>query len=251
MSFGRRVLALVSLLGFLAGCGSSPPPYVPKAESLPAVVEAPKEKPFVEPDEDDYDALHNAGKAALEKKHYPEAIRYLAIAVRLSADPDTVESLHEARYQQRRAEGRDAVREKRLADAVNAYTAALAEKPGDKIAQTELDNASAELDTLFANHMKDGNQAIKQKKYALALKEFDAALSLKPSDGQALAGRKEAQNASDPARKAAYEMHMKAGQASMNRKKIGDAIAEFEAALREMPGDKAAQAALSKARGGK
>src|SRR5262249_11145712 len=117
----------------------------------------------------------------------------------------------------------------------------------------------------YQKWMKAGDDALKGKKYAEAVKAYDSALQNKPGDARAIAGKKQAQKALDDGKKpkpdpkgeeakkreAAYKAWMKQGDDAVKAKKYADAVKAYDNALKNKPGDlpainakKAAQKAL-------
>jgi len=105
----------------------------------------------------------------------------------------------------------------------------------------------------FEQHLANGQAALKDKKFAEAVKEFENALKAQPDDPAAAAALKQAQAALAVAvetAKADYDKHMKDGQAALKDKKYADAVKGFEDALKAIPDDAAAAAALKQAQKG-
>jgi tetratricopeptide (TPR) repeat protein len=198
----------------------------------------------------------NAGQAALKAQRYPDAIQNFQGALQLiPADPAATAALRDTNYAQNMAQGRQAVRDKKYADAVKAFEAALVVVPGDNAAQTELRQAQAALSAPtaeFNKYMKDGNALVQQKKYGEAVKTFELALKIKPDDATATTALQQARTAMAElsAKQAGYEKSMNEGQAALKARRFVDAVKGFEQALKDKPGDAAAQAALRQAQSG-
>jgi tetratricopeptide (TPR) repeat protein len=205
----------------------------------------------------DYDKYMKAGATAFKQKRYDEAARAYNDALRLyPGDSPATYALRDVSFAQHMADGEQAMRGKKFAEAVKAFEAALLLKPGDREAATELKQAQGALGTLsdrqlaeYEKHMKEGQTALQQKKYADAVKDFEAALKIKPGDVLAAASLQQAKaGISDTTAKLAeYEKNMKEGQAALKAKKYAEAVREFEQALQAKPGDQAATQALRQA----
>jgi len=149
-----------------------------------------------------------------------------------------------AAYQQLMAQGLTALRARRYADAVTAFTGALRLVPGDPDAAQGLSDAQAGLDRRlkkraeFDKQMRAGTLAYRRGSYADAVQAFEAAVQQDPDSAKANAALSQAR----------YAQHMSAGQAAMTARRYADAAAEFQAALDVAPGDARAMAALRQAR---
>jgi len=117
--------------------------------------------------------------------------------------------------------------------------------PAPKV-EPKKDPAPANAD--YTKHMKAGNMDVQQKKYADAVKEFEAALQIMPGDAAATAALKQAKAHVAEQATADFNKHMKNGQADMQAKKYPEAVKEFEAALAIRPADKDAKAQLDQAK---
>jgi tetratricopeptide (TPR) repeat protein len=88
---------------------------------------------------------------------------------------------------------RAAMKNRNYQGAVNAYNEALRLMPGDKTATAERAEAvKLQTQAAYDGWMKKGQEAMKAKKYADAVKAYDEALKLRPGDPQAVKGKKEA-----------------------------------------------------------
>jgi len=212
-------------------------------------------------------ALHMIeGNAALEAKKYVLAVKeFEAALIDAPGDLTAAAALKQAKamatqaavdadYALRMQAGQAFLQKKKYADAMVEFEAALQDKPGDPAAAAALKQARAMVDQAakdadFSKHMKAGATALQQKKYAEAIKQYEAALDDKPDSKDAAAGLKQAKAGADQAAKdAEYTKHMKNGQNLMAQKKYADAIQEFQAALQEKPNDQAATLALQQAK---
>jgi epidermal growth factor receptor substrate 15 len=206
------------------------------------------------------------GNAALEAKKYGDAMAaFQAALIDAPGDPTATATLKQAKalagaaaveadYNLQMQNGQALMQKKKYGEAVKAFETALQDKPGDTAATAALKQAQAMVDQAakdgdFNKHMKAAAAAMQQKKYAEAIKQYEAALDDKPDNKDATAGLKQAKAAADQAAKdAEYNKHMKNGQNLMAQKKYADAIQEFQAALQEKPGDQNATAALQLAK---
>ncbi len=245
-------------------------------------------------------ALRNvaAGKTSLGKKEYAEAAK--AFRAALSLEPDNAEAKRllaeaekmlaarpatpavdqkmkerEAAYGAAMQRGGEALKAKRYADAERAYDDALKQKPGDAAAikgkrdAVELAKQPAPpppVDPRKAAYQKamgDAKALAGQKKYAEAIKAYDAALAQMPKDPAATKERADAarllgeaskpKTAPPPPAKGAkdrqedYQLALSAGRAAMKNKNYSGAVNAYNEALRLMPGDKAATAERAEA----
>lgn len=205
----------------------------------------------------DYERLMQLGQAALRVKRFPDAIRAFGDALKVAPnDGAALAGLREASYSQNMTEGDAALRAKRFADAVREFQAALNDVPDDRNAMAGLKQAQAGLDAQqdrkedYDKHMRAGANAMQQRRFADAIREFENALREVPNDPNAMVALKQARaaQADNANREAEFNKRMRAGQQLMNNKKFADAAREFEAALQLMPNDREAQAALKRAR---
>jgi tetratricopeptide (TPR) repeat protein len=208
-----------------------------------------------------------AGKASLAKKQTAEAIKSFNAALNL--DPENAEARklladaqkspimpgdkdREEKYQLALGAGRDAMKKKNFAGAINAYNEALRHKPNDKIALAErdeaikLDRASKvpPVDTAmkarqegYKKAMDQARAAVKACDYAGAIKAFDQALTFMPKDPAATKERAEAVKLRT---EAAYTIWMQKGQDGLKARKLDEAARAFDEALKLKPGDAAA-----------
>jgi tetratricopeptide (TPR) repeat protein len=149
-----------------------------------------------------------------------------------------------AAYARFMTQGIDALRARRFADAARAFREALRILPGDPDAVQGLRDAETGLGPAagkqndFDRAMQAGAAALRQRKYADAVRAYGDALKILPDNADAQAGL----------HKAKYSQAMARGQQALLAPRIQDAIDAFEEALKEMPGDVAATAALRQAR---
>src|SRR5262249_10143274 len=141
---------------------------------------------------------------------------------------------------------------KKYAEALKAYDAALAQKPGDaaatagkRAAQAELDKPDPKVEeakrkeVAYQAAMKQAETLFETKKYAEAVKAYDAALLQKPGDVAAQNGRKAAIDAQTPKvdpnkdkqREEDFKLALSAAQAAMKQGKYQGAINAYNQAL--------------------
>jgi len=155
-----------------------------------------------------------------------------------------------------------AKQQQRYADAVKDYKAALALMPGNAEATAGLHDAEKGLQAAavartaddkrqadFKSFMQQGKDALAGEQYAQAVRAYEAALQLVPGDAAAVRALADAKGrlAKDEQEKkklAEYEDHMTAGRAAMVAQRYPDAVREFLAAQRRIPGDAAAARGL-------
>ena len=157
--------------------------------------------------------------------------------------------------------GDAALAEKQYEDAEKAFAAALKLAPADAAALKGLVAAQAALASVttakedaekrradVARLLKEGQAAMGDKQFALAVRLFDSARQLAPADTAIIKALAEAQAAADSDKDqkqklAEYQTHMDAGRAALAAQRYPDAIREFQAAQRLLPAD--VQAGLS------
>jgi tetratricopeptide (TPR) repeat protein len=246
-----------------------------------------------------------AGKASLGKKEYAEAAK--AFRAALSLEPENAEAKRllaeaekmlaakppapavdlkmkerEAAYGAAMQRGGEALKAKRYADAERAYDDALKQKPGDAAAikgkrdAVELAKQPAPpppVDPRKAAYQKAMGEAkalAGQKKYAEAIKAYDAALAQMPKDPAATKERADAArllaeaakpkmppppppatSAKDKQKEEDYKLALSAGRAALKNKNYLGAVNAYNEALRLLPGDKAATAERAEAMKGR
>jgi tetratricopeptide (TPR) repeat protein len=204
-----------------------------------------------------YNQLLTDADAALQARRLDEAGRLYQQAAELFPEDDgaknglrqvraALDTLRDAgaAYNRLMVTGAAAMRGRRFADAVLAYTEALRLVPGDPLAAQGLRDAQAGANRLarrglaLDRQLQAGAAALKQKQYADAVRAFKAALDLDPDNPAAL----------DGLRQARYADAMTEGWRALNAKRRQDAIRLFEDALKEKPGDPQATTALQQAK---
>jgi tetratricopeptide (TPR) repeat protein len=149
--------------------------------------------------------------------------------------------------------GEKALKARNYRGAMNSFREALRLLPGDAKAQAAFANAESLLraETMSADKLAaykkayaDGQALLKARKFAEALKAFDQALVAKPGDLDAIEGKRQAQEGMKPPttdpRKVAYDKAMTSARALVKAGKHAEALRDFDEALKQMPGDKAA-----------
>ena len=161
--------------------------------------------------------------------------------------------------------GDDALAKKDYAAAAKAYDAALALAPFDAAAKRGLilantalavDDKSnedkAERQAKYAKLMDQGKKALADKEWPDAVRAFESAVQVAPGDDAANKGLSDARTAlaalqNDKAKTADYLARMDAGRAALKAQRYPDAMREFLAAGRLVPGDKDADKGLQDA----
>ncbi len=221
-------------------------------------------------------AFADANKLAPQDPAVQQALRDLDRA-KAAAAQDAEKQKQQAAYQAAMKTGNAALTAKRYDEAVKAFTEARRLMPGDQAALTQLkaaekarDDVKAAADAAakqkqeeekrkadFTRLMTQGQTAMSAKKYAEAVTAFTAATKLQPGDkdaAKALADATKALEASKapPPNKpeqpkappAEYTKQMQAGAAAEQKQKYADAVKAYGEALRLVPKDPKATAAL-------
>lgn len=193
----------------------------------------------------------------------PEAVPVVARNPQPKEEPEVKESERRRLEADRRKfmslmiEAGTAMGTRRYADAAVAYEGALKLQPDDLDAAKGLSTARAALappienpndeqrKAEYANAMKQGQDALAAKQYAVAVRAYETALQFLPGDVAAIKSLSEAKDAlakddSEQKKLAEYRDHMAAGQAAMVAQRYADAVREYVAAQRLMPDDNAA-----------
>jgi tetratricopeptide (TPR) repeat protein len=229
----------------------------------------------------DLKRLLTQGNEALEKHHYSEAEKAFSDALALFPTDEAalkgliaarsgaaIESQSKGSQEQRKAEfnkyltqGKEAVALKKYAEAVDAFQSALNLIPGDPDASKLLADAKAALaleegtkktEADYQAHMEAARVAMINQRYADALREYLAALRIKPKDDAALKGQKQAEAQlgamqNKDQRTTAFNNLMDRGRTALAARRFDEAIDQFKAALNLMPNDPDAQRELSRA----
>jgi tetratricopeptide (TPR) repeat protein len=150
----------------------------------------------------------------------------------------------QAAYVQYMNAGATAMALRRWADAVAAYGAALRLVPNSVDATVGLAQAETNLARELKNRtaltqlLERGANQYRQGNYADSARAYKDALLIDPDNAIAIAGLRQAR----------YSEHMAAGNNNMRSKNYTTAMRDFEAALREVPGDPAATQSWQQAR---
>ncbi len=157
--------------------------------------------------------------------------------------PDPQE-IQDQLYDTYRNQGDALLRAGDLEGAERKFREALEYRPGDRYAANRLDDIEtqrAEQETAdeFASLIERGNQLCDDGRCAEAKVEFERALSLKPGDQQALAGIARANEAVSDAQQSdqRYQYFRGQGDTFMSQSNYNAAIASYENALEQKPGD--------------
>lgn len=158
-----------------------------------------------------HDALVVKAEQALNKKNFPDAVKFYREALELFPSEKTT--------------------------ATALATALVAEMEAKKVAE-ESEKRKKEIDRLLA----DGREAMKVKKYEIAIRAFEDARLLDVSNKDVRDALDEARNAQDKdkgdkKRKDDYEAHLAAAKAALKAEDFVGAAREAQAALRLMPDD--------------
>jgi tetratricopeptide (TPR) repeat protein len=205
--------------------------------------------------------LMSTARVALNDLKYAEAVKhYEAALVLYPTDRDARQGLEKAKTAAARQRARDykaamdAAREARRRQdhqaAINAFTRALQLVPGDKDAQGGLLAAQgARKKSDFEGFMARGKTAMTEKRFAEAVKHFEGAVALFPTDAEARKNLDAAKKASDGSARLDrdFARAMQAGKAALTAGKMDEAAKAFNAALVIKPNDAAARAGLNNA----
>lgn len=226
----------------------------------------------------EYTRLLAEGTAALERREYQLAEKAFTSAMQLApGDARAVQGLvaarsaldledRSARAEGQReeqldkmlAQGKEARKEGKLAEAVRLLQEASRLAPEDPRVGPELDQArkavadnEAEKKRLadYQAHMEAGRLAVIGERYADAIREYAAALQLLPDDDAALKARRQAEARLEAVqdlekRRAAYRDFLAQGQGAVRDRKLNDAVQAFQSALRLFPDDAEAKRQL-------
>jgi tetratricopeptide (TPR) repeat protein len=131
------------------------------------------------------------------------------------------------------AQGQLAMVERRYADAATAFNAALAISPTDPVALAGLAEIKRIADRKalrvieIANLFNGADQALKARQFSTAIKGYRDVLALDPDNVRAIEGLREAR----------YQKAILEGQQALAANRFADAVAFFDLALHEKPGD--------------
>lgn len=193
----------------------------------------------------------NKGKAALQAQNFDEAAREFTVALQLApGDLDATKGLKEAQagqtsrgsYNRYINDGKRALAGKDFRGAERAYGEALKLFPGDLTAKAGIQEAQIAArkyaKTIYDRMMRQGEQAFLNKRYDESIRSYREALRAMPNDATAMVKiQKVEELKQQSAKNAVYDKHMKAARAAVKAKRYSDAITEYNAALKERPGD--------------
>jgi len=206
----------------------------------------------------DYDAAMLQGNSSAQSLMFDIARAYYEQA--LQAYPDNADKVAAAKkavlqaetnivtYNQAIVLGKQFMKKKLYAAAMEQFNLALTLSPLDATASALLKEASDKLQDIKAAYDKAvtaGSRALDQKNFSEALKRFDEALQLAPGDVVATAGR---QKAEDGLHQQKFDAAVKAGDAAQQAKNYKEAVRQYEIALTEKPGDAIATGKLNQAK---
>ncbi len=207
------------------------------------------------------------GKKALAEQRFDDAIQSLNQALELAQlleieDAIIRDNLQKAKagraeriekaYRAAMDTGLAAFSKKDYQEAKKAYSEALRLKPDDNSAKDGLRAAQTHLDEIVAEAKKKqdferamtlAREAMKNKKHAEAVKYYEDALKILPTNSDAVDGRKVALKK----RHEDYELVMGAGVAALKKEDYQGALNSFNEALRLIPDDEDAKLGKRKA----
>jgi hypothetical protein len=259
-----------------------------QADAGVASMKTPPIDPKLTKQKADYDLAMSAGRDAVKKNNLPgaqnsfkealrivpgdkaatEALGSVERLLRMAQDAEVKkkqtadEMKRQAVYNGYMALGQSAMKAKKYAAALKAFTEALKVKPNDpaalqgqKEAQQGLKTPAVpprppvapkmtQRDADYLKAMTAAQTLLKANNYPGAVAALDLALKAKPGDPVATALRADAQKKAAAAAQQEYARWMAAGAALEKQKKWADAVAAYTAALGKMPGDARATAAL-------
>jgi tetratricopeptide (TPR) repeat protein len=219
--------------------------------------------------------LMERGQAALQAKHYSEAVSLLTQAQKLfPQDKPTIKALKAARLSL--AQGRqqygdlmekadEALQALRFEEAHRLYAKALEVLPDDPAAQRGRQAAADAIQNIAAGRaayvrfMLQGQEAMQTLRFFDAVRNFREALRLVPGDPSALRGLRDAEIALGPAALLAPVVTpplanlaglLATGKGALDQRKYADAVRAFTEALRIAPDNAQAQAGLHQAKYG-
>ncbi len=260
----------------LAGDAAKVLPDNPEAPALLRQIETGKSSAIAEIQqrEKDFTTALQAAKTALAGKKYDAAVKSFSEALRLKPDSKEAQNgLQEAQTTRAELERKKRLEDYKLAmdaasaavkkqnyqGAINSFTEALRLMPGDKTAQDGLQAAQTALKNTavdagkkeaFDKLITQAKQALAQQKPAEAVKHYQEALKLFPTDAAAktgLAVASKAETNQNKQRQEDYKLAMDAASAAIKKQNYQGAINSFNEALRLMPGDRTAQNGLQAA----
>ncbi len=168
-------------------------------------------------------------------------------------EPKAKSEQHQAEYAKALAEAQKALAEKQYEMALAALTRAegtivVDKQKAEKLRRQVLEAREEQRRLAYQQAMQTGRQALMAKKYDEAVRAFQMALSLNPSDPGALASLKTTQGAmssvAPKTRQDEYKLVMQAGRDAAQKQDLPRAITAFREALRLRPDDPEARGGL-------
>lgn len=168
------------------------------------------------------------------KNKIKDAIKEFETAVNLYPQNETAQNyLNEARtkydsmVQEPLENGKIALRDGRLSDAIKNFQAVLKIDPENEIAKRFLDKSKSLIDDNIKFNLKQGQQELHNRNYSKALEYFREVLNLDPNNKQAKAGV----DTSLKNLQGVVKSFVSKGIDLFNKKKYNSAIEQFEKAL--------------------
>ena len=165
------------------------------------------------------------------------------------------EELNRQLYQNYRDQGDVALRQGNLEEAQRKFEEALEYRPGDRYARNRLNEIEtrrreAEVEAEFQDLMAQGNALCEQGQCGEAVDEFQRALELKPGNQTAQEALAQAEEAREAAESKAerYQYFRGQGDTYLAQGNFDAAIASYENALEQRPGDQYTQQKIAEAR---
>jgi tetratricopeptide (TPR) repeat protein len=155
----------------------------------------------------EFDRLMGQARAAAAQNRHADAVKFYTSALNYFPadatarkgrdDAARAEKKQRDDYKLAMEAARDALNRKNYPGAINAFNEALRILPGDSAAQTGLQaarGAEQRAKQKFDQLMSQGRAAMAGKRFADAVRHFEAALRLKPNDAEASAGLRRARD---------------------------------------------------------
>ncbi|HWG44785.1 MAG TPA: tetratricopeptide repeat protein [Gemmataceae bacterium] len=220
-------------------------PRPPAPQPPPTLVEEPK-PPREDEDKrqaDEKQLAEQRRKLDEERRQLEEDKKLLDFARRMRK---AEEALKEKNFAEAEKGYRDAL--KLYPDNADAKSGLLAAKTSALAAEAVTTHTKEERqkrETEIARLMEQGKAAMGQKEFAAAVRAFTIAKQLAPDDGAVGKALDDALAAADAdagekKKLADYQRHMDAGRLAMTAQRFEDAVSEFQAALKILPGDRTA-----------
>ena len=191
------------------------------------------------------------------------AMARITDAEKLLANESTEKAKKEAEFNRLITLGDDKVNQSKYAEAIAHFKEALTIKPADSIALARIaraekllanqNNEKSKIETEFNRIVALGDENVKGLKYADAIKNFQEALVLKPSDSVALSKLAAAQQLLAKAdserlkKELEFNRLIASGNENVNKVKYEEAIRNYTDALNIKPEDEAAKVKLAAA----